>query len=232
MSSGMTSQDMKNCLVIYYTQSGQAFDIVKAVTTPLQQDYQLHFEELKPVEPFPFPWRGMSFFQAFPESVMEIPCELQPFGFDPNIKYDLVILSYPVWYLSPPIPLSSFLQSTEGKQAMNGASIITILGVRNMWAMAQDRVKARIKEAGGSLVGNIVLTDPYPNLVSVITIVRWMVTAPHKNMAKAFMVRYFPRPVCQMLPSRMLLNLGLLHLVRPSQVILQACRKNCLTQEP
>jgi hypothetical protein len=46
-----------------------------------------------------------------------------------------------------------------------------------MWIMAQERIKARIREAGGYLVGNIVLTDPYPNLVSVITIVRWMMTA-------------------------------------------------------
>jgi hypothetical protein len=173
----MTSNIMKNCLIIYYSQSGQTYDIVRSITNPLAKNYQLHFEELQPIDPYPFPWKGMSFFQAFPESVKEIPCQLRSFSFDDSIKYDLVILAYPVWYLSPPIPLSSFLQSEPGMKVLNGTPVITILGVRNMWVMAQERVKARIKEAGGQLVGNIVLTDPYPNLVSVITIVRWMITA-------------------------------------------------------
>ena len=181
---------MKNCLIIYYSQSGQAFNIAKAVTEPLKSEFNLHFEELKPRTPFPFPWKGMSFFQAFPESVMEIPCPMQPFTFDPDIKYDLVVLAYPVWYLSPPIPLSSFLQTAEARKVLNGTPVITLLGVRNMWVMAQERVKQSIREAGGKLVGNIVLADPYTNLVSVITIVRWMMTADRHG--KGIYAKLFP----------------------------------------
>ncbi len=168
---------MKNCLIIYFSQSGQALNIANAVSGPLKKDFNLHFEELRPATPFPFPWKGMSFFQAFPESVMEIPCPLEPFSFDINMDYDLIILSYPIWYLSAPIPLTSFLLSQEAKKIMHGKPVVTMMGVRNMWVMAQERVKARIRENGGKLVGNIVLEDPYPNLVSVITIVRWMMTA-------------------------------------------------------
>jgi hypothetical protein len=168
---------MKHCLIIYYSQSGQALNIARAVSEPLKTDFILHFEELKPKTPFPFPWTGMSFFQAFPESVNEIPCEMEPFGFDPDLKYDLIILAFPVWYLSPAIPLSAFLQSEAGKKVMKDTPVITMMGVRNMWVMAQERVKARIAETGGKLIGNIVLEDPHSNLVSVITIVRWMVTA-------------------------------------------------------
>jgi hypothetical protein len=43
-----------------------------------------------------------------------------------------------------------------------------------MWIMAQERVKIMIDNAGGKLVGNIVMADPAGNLTSVITIVRWM----------------------------------------------------------
>jgi len=168
---------MKHCLIIHYSQSGQASEIAKAVASPLSDDFQLHFEELRPKAPFPFPWAGMSFFQAFPESVREIPCELEPFRFDPAIRYDLIILAYPVWYLSPAIPVTSFLVSDQGKKVLAGTPVVTVLGVRNMWIMAQERVKAHIHAAGGKLVGNIMLEDPHSNLVSVITIVRWMITA-------------------------------------------------------
>jgi hypothetical protein len=165
---------MKKILIIYYTQTGQLKDIVDSITGPLKNDYQLFFEELKPVPAYPFPWNGMSFFQVFPESVKEIACELEPFQNDPDIDYDLIILAYQVWYLSPSIPITSFLQSTSAKKILKDKPVITVLGVRNMWIMAQERVKSMIADAGGRIMGNIAMADPASNLTSVITIVRWM----------------------------------------------------------
>ena len=167
---------MKKILIIYYTQTGQLRQIVDSITEPLKDDCQLYFEELRPVPAFPFPWTGMSFFQAFPESVREIPCQLEAFQNDLTLDYDLVILAYTVWYLSPSIPVSSFLQSEAAKKLLKGKPVITVLGVRNMWIMAQERVKSMINGAGGKLAGNIVMADPAGNLTSVITIVRWMTT--------------------------------------------------------
>jgi hypothetical protein len=45
-----------------------------------------------------------------------------------------------------------------------------------MWVMAQETIKDYIRANGGQLVGNIVLYDRAPNLLSVISIVRWMLT--------------------------------------------------------
>jgi hypothetical protein len=167
---------MKKALVIWYSQSGQAKEIVSNVVNPLRSEFEIVFEELKPVPAYPFPWTGMSFFQTFPESVQEIPCKLAPFTFNPDESFDLIILAFQVWYLSPSIPISSFLQSDEAKQVLKDKPVITVQGVRNMWVMSQEKIKQRIEEAKGKLVGNIVLTDRNPNLVSVITIVKWMTT--------------------------------------------------------
>lgn len=180
---------MKKILIIYFTQTGQLRQIVDAITEPLINDCQFFFEELKPVPAFPFPWTGSSFFQAFPESVKEIPCELEPLKIDTTIDYDLVILAYQVWYLSPSIPINSFLKSKEAGKILNGKPVITVLGVRNMWIMAQERVKEIIAKAGGKHVGNIVMADPASNLTSVITIVRWMMKGekePFRWMGKNF----------------------------------------------
>jgi len=165
---------MNRILIIYYTQTGQIKEIADSITGPLKNECRLFFEELKPVPAYPFPWKGMSFFQVFAESVKEIPCELEPFKNNPDDDYDLVILAYQVWFLSPSIPVSSFLQSDYARKVFKGKPVITVLGVRNMWIMAQERVKSRIADAGGRIVGNIVMDDPAPNLVSVITIVRWL----------------------------------------------------------
>ncbi|MDX9905914.1 MAG: hypothetical protein RBS55_04920 [Bacteroidales bacterium] len=165
---------MKKILIIYYTQTGQLKQIVDSITEPMKDDCQLFFEELRPVPSYPFPWNGMPFFQVFPESVREIPCELEPLANNPDLDYDLVILAYQVWYLSPSVPVTSFLKSEAARKILKDKPVITVLGVRNMWIMAQERVKAMIAGAGGKYCGNIVMADPADNLTSVITIVRWM----------------------------------------------------------
>jgi hypothetical protein len=167
-------QLVKKVLFIYYSQTGQLKRIVESVAKPFQDHCKVCFEEIRPLPAYPFPWNGMPFFQVFPESVKEIPCPLEPLKNDPEMDYDLVILAYQVWYLSPSIPVTSFLKSEQAGKLLKGKPVVTLLGVRNMWIMAQERMKAMIRDAGGIPAGNIVLDDPAANLTSVITIVRWM----------------------------------------------------------
>ena len=181
---------MKKALVVYYSQSGQTKEIADTIIKPLNSNFEIVYEELKPLPPYPFPWTGMSFFQTFPESVKEIPCQLEPFKFNPDENFDLIVLAFQVWYLSPSLPVSSFLQSAQGKRVLKNKPVVTIQGVRNMWVMSQERIKKRIRDAGGNLIGNIVLYDKNPNLVSVITIVKWMTTG--EKHGKGLYAKIFP----------------------------------------
>lgn len=184
---------MKKALVIYYSQTGQLTEIVNSVTSELENsgEFELVYEEIQPKNPYPFPWTGKQFFQAFPESVQEIPCELNPVTCDPDEKYDLVILAYQIWYLSPSIPVNSFLHTDVAKRIIQGKPVLTIIGSRNMWVMAHERVKKRIGEIGGNLIGNIVLVDRAPNLISVVTIIRWLVGG--RREGKGIYKKIFPR---------------------------------------
>jgi len=163
---------MKRILVVYYTQSGQLKEIIDSVLSPLTE-VTIDFLPIDTAEPFPFPWTDEAFFGAFPESYLQIPQPLKPFQLA-HTDYDLVILGYQVWYLSPSIPFNSFLQSETGKQLLQGKPVITISGTRNMWVMAQQKVKKLLTDCGAHLVGNIALTDRHHNHISVITIVQWL----------------------------------------------------------
>ena len=163
---------MKRVLVVYYTQSGQLKEIIDSVLSPLTE-VTIDFLPIDTATSFPFPWTGDTFFDAFPESYLQIPQPLQPFNL-PHTDYDLVILGYQVWYLSPSIPLSSFLQHPEAKKLLSGKPVITISGTRNMWVMAHQKVKKLLTDCGAHLVGNIALTDRHHNHISVITIVQWL----------------------------------------------------------
>lgn len=89
-----------------------------------------------------------------------------------NKDYDLVIFGYQSWFLNPSLPISSFLQSEDAK-FLQGKNVLTVIGCRNMWLHGQERVKEYFQQIGAKLVGNIVLTDTNPNLISVLTIIRW-----------------------------------------------------------
>ncbi len=166
----------KKILVVYYTQTGQLRNIVQSLTKPLADDgaYELHFEELKPKPPFPFPYNADEFFQVMPESVAGIPCELEPLSLKGDEHFDLVMVAWQPWYLSPSIPIHAFFQHTVGKALIKGKPIVTIVGSRNMWVMAHETIRGYIREAGGRLVGNILFYDKAPNLLSVVSVIRWM----------------------------------------------------------
>lgn len=180
---------MKNVLIIYYSQSGQLESIARNIAKPFlnSEDINLTFHEIQLEKPFPFPWNKDSFFDAFPESFLQIPTALKPVPEEIlNTKFDLVLFHYQVWYLSPSIPINSFLKSDDAKKILNNTPVITISGSRNMWIMAQEKIKVLLKEANADLVGNVALVDRVGNLISVITIVEWMFSGVKKKYLGIF----------------------------------------------
>lgn len=183
---------MKKVLVVYYTQTGQQKEILDHLLAPLAADPEvmLSFHRIQPVADYPFPWDSLRFFDAFPESFLQIPCPLEPI--DPRVldeDYDLIVLGYQVWYLSPSIPFNSFLKSAEAKALLGGKPVITVINCRNMWVMAQEKVKRALHELGAHHVGNVALVDRHLNHVSVITIVHWMMKG-----RKDSYLGLFPKP--------------------------------------
>lgn len=180
---------MKNVLVIYYSQSGQLESIARNIAKPLLNSNEINvlFQEIQLEKPFPFPWNNDAFFGAFPESFLQIPTALKPVSEEiMNTKFDLILLNYQVWYLTPSIPINSFLKSPEAKKLLNNIPVVTINGSRNMWIMAQEKVKALLKQNNAFLKGNIALVDRVGNLISVITIVEWMFSGVKKKYLGIF----------------------------------------------
>jgi hypothetical protein len=180
---------MKNVLVIYYSQSGQLESIARNIAKPLlnSENVNVLFHEIQLEKPFPFPWNNEAFFGAFPETFLQIPTALKPVPEEiMNTKFDLILLNYQVWYLTPSIPINSFLKSPVAKILLNNTPVVTINGSRNMWVMAQEKVKALLKQNNAFLKGNIALVDRVGNLISVITIVEWMFSGVKKKYLGIF----------------------------------------------
>ena len=183
---------MKNVLVIHYSQSGQLTEILDTITLPFSSEDEINVTHytIEMEKEFPFPWNKTAFFDAFPESFLQIPAAIKtPSNSILEKKYDLIILGYQVWYLSPSIPVNSFLKSTFAKQLFQDTPVITVIGARNMWVKAQEKMKVLLSDLGAKLVGNIALVDRNINHVSVVTIVHWMFTGE-----KTKYLGVFPKP--------------------------------------
>ena len=165
---------MKKVLIISYSQTGQLHRIIESVSAPMAAaGIEIEHLVIEPEVAYPFPWRRVSFFNEFPESVFNIPTRISPFKVIHD-RYDLIILGYTVWFLNPSIPISSFLQSAEAKAILRDTPLVTLIGARNMWVLAQQKVRQMVLDCGGHVVANIALVDRNPNLISIITVIRWM----------------------------------------------------------
>lgn len=225
-----------NILVIYFTQSGQLRDILDHVVKDMQPEAEIDFAEIKPVKPFPFPWKADSFFDVMPETVLLAPTQIQPMPELTAKNYDLVIFGYQPWFLHPSIPANSFLKS-EWANALKGKPVITVIGSRNMWLNAQEKVKAELDRVGAKHAGNIVLEDKHPNMVSTLTIVRWLFKGqkeaskrlPAAGVSDADIkgTQKYGKPILRFIKEnkitelqKELLHLGAIHL-RPGLIVLE-----------
>lgn len=159
--------------MLYYTQTGQLRQILDSILSGVLDKVDVTYGVIEPVKPFPFPWNALNFFDAMPETVEHLPAGIKPLSPELyNKDYDLVIFGYQPWFLNPSQPTTAFMQS-EFAKVLSGKPVVTVVGCRNMWLHAQEKVKEYLCGVNAHLVGNIVLTDTNPNLVSLLTVIRW-----------------------------------------------------------
>lgn len=161
-------------LAIYYTQTGQLGEIMDRFTAPLSEaGVTVETVVVRPNPGFPFPWTSDTFFGEMPDCVLSVPRGLEPFPLGAT-RYDLIILGYTPWFLSPSIPTNSLLQDPAFQSVLKDTPVITVTGCRNMWISAHIRLRKLLEDRGARLVGNIALVDRHLNLVSLLTIMHWL----------------------------------------------------------
>lgn len=182
---------MKRLLVVEYSQTGQLSSVLDALLAPLLapgSDVVVVREKLRPQPAYPFPWPFWQFLDTFPETVAGEPPDLAPLGPAANeAPFDLIVLGYPVWFLSPPPPLVAYLRGDHARRHLAGRPVVTVTACRNMWLMAQEKVKDELRALGARHLDHIALVDRGSALATFITTPRWLLTGRREAFWK------FPR---------------------------------------
>lgn len=167
---------MKKILVISYSQSGQLDRIIDHFLIPFDTNkIDIDRVSVQPATPFPFPWDNTSFFSCMSDCVLENPIELNPIKLK-HERYDLIIVGYQPWFLSPSLPTTGLFHTPEFTSVLKDTPVITLIGSRNMWINSQHSIVHWIEKYGGKIVANIPFIDRVQNHVSSVTIVHWMMT--------------------------------------------------------
>lgn len=167
---------MKKVLVLYYSQSGQLKRVLDKIVAPLQHcdAVRCDYREIKPLHPYPYPWSFYAFFNVFPEAVYLDGCDVEPI--EAEDEYDLIVLGYTSWFLSPSIPVTGFMQSEQARRLFADKPVVTVIACRDMWLIAQEKMKSLLTDLGARLLDNVALTDQGKSLYTFVTTPRWMLT--------------------------------------------------------
>ena len=168
---------MKKILVLYYSQSGQLERILARLVQGLESGgiaVQCDVRRIIPVTPYPYPWSFYRFFGVFPEAVLLDGCPVQPVATADH--YDLIVLGYTIWFLSPAIPVTGFLQSEQAARLFKDTPVVTVIACRDMWLIGQEKMKSLLAGLGARLLDNVVLTDQGKSIYTFVTMPRWMLT--------------------------------------------------------
>ncbi|HET8737733.1 MAG TPA: dialkylresorcinol condensing enzyme DarA [Pricia sp.] len=179
---------MREVLIIHYSQTGQLTTILENIIESLEDEsIRITRYDIVPEPRYAFPWKPERFYDVFPESFLQVPAKFHP----PKAeilekKYDLVILGYQVWYLTPSIPINSFLKSEYAAKLLKDTPVVTVVACRNMWIQAQEKMKRLLRSVEARLVGHIALVDRHINHISVITIQHWMMSGKKDRYLDVF----------------------------------------------
>ena len=167
---------MKKVLVLYFSQSGQLQRILERLVDGLKTHAKVYCDcrKITAIKPYPYPWSFYRFFNVFPEAVLLDGCAVEPL--DLEEEYDLIILGYTIWFLSPSLPVTGFLQTEQAARLFRDTPVVTVIGCRDMWLIGQEKMKVLLADLGARLLDNVALTDQGKSLYTFVTTPRWMLT--------------------------------------------------------
>ncbi len=169
--------DMKHAIVFYFSHTGQTKRMVEEFAQGLSETFTVEMIPVEPSVAFDFPWKINDFFRRFPDTYGPSLCPLTqiPEGVWRG-HYDLVVLGFPIWFLSSAWPIHSLFEMSEFQKLVNGRPVVGLVTCRNLWLTGVDRANARLSKMGVQSIRNFVLRDPSPAWASVVTTPRWMFT--------------------------------------------------------
>ena len=120
-----------------------------------------------------------------PDAVLGPLAGVRPFGLDSSGRFDLVVLAYPVWFLSPATPVQAFFRSPDAG-VLRDTDVLTISVSRAMWQRASMAMKRLLAAAGARHCDNVAVTHQGSPLATLISTPRALLSGKRDRLLGVF----------------------------------------------
>jgi len=161
-------------LVLCYSQSGDVAKITKAFCEPLKKlpELQVVEEQLRPNRSYPFPWGNLHrLLSVFPECQLGLGNGIKPFSVGQDERFDLIILAFQVWHLTPSLPAQDLFKS-EYAGLLKHTPVVTVCVSRKAWHSGSERMKQLLRTAEAIHLDNVVVTHQGSALATLVSVPR------------------------------------------------------------
>lgn len=185
---------MAQVLVISYSFTGQTGRIVEEVSRSLEKGgHTVSRAPLRLVHSYPFPAPPSMLLQLLQQSLRgQWPVEpLEPLDADLSLPYDLVIIGYQPWYMTPSVPVHSFLKS-DAARVLRGKPVVGLVSCRAEFRRACGLFQKGVEAVGGQVVEQRVWVDQDARPTNLLSLVHMLKNGhdpeggPLKRLLKPF----------------------------------------------
>jgi hypothetical protein len=183
--AGMAS--MTRVLVIYYSQTWETAEIAKLFSSELAAaGAEVLLEPILPRIRYLYPWKSIRrFFNQMPNAILGVTPPIAPPSFAPSDRFDLVVLCYPVWFLSPAPPVQAFFKLPHAA-VLGDTDVITLSVSRAAWQRASIAMKSLLARAGARHVDNIAVTHQGSPIATLVSTPRTLLFGRRDSLLKVF----------------------------------------------
>jgi flavodoxin len=151
-------------LFAYFSYTNQTKKVLDAMAEVLRdRNYEVTFAKIELTDPryekrfesFPLkkPFREM--FGMIPAELRDKPVQIVIPDAVTDREYDLVVVGAPTWWLSTDVAMRTFMESDEGKKALNDKPFATVICCRRYWKHNFKTLQRKGKAAGGVFTDGI-----------------------------------------------------------------------------
>jgi hypothetical protein len=178
---------VKRILVIYYSQAGETARVARIFAEQLTSSGAVLDLEAIVCEPdYPYPWGSVRrFFDVMPQALLAEPPPIASPKFDLQTRFDVVVIVYPVWFLSPAPPVQAFFRSPHAA-VLRAVPVITISVSRAMWQQASLTMKELLAAAGAVHCDNVVVTHQGSPLLTLVSTPRALLSGRRDRLMGVF----------------------------------------------
>ncbi len=183
----------RRVLILYYSQTGQTRRVLEVVSDELRRaQHEVVMVRFNPVQDFRFPWSPFALLGLMVRTYAGAKLSVELEELPPQVtsgRYDLIVIGYQPWFLSPSVPVRTFLEG-PGAELLRNRPVVSVITCRKLWKRSYRLFEQKVRARGATVIDSLVVEDPARQPMNMVTTVFHLLTG--RTLDRGILKRVFP----------------------------------------